>query len=189
MKRVVRPAAGVAGIVAALAFALHGAARADAIHIYSYDPADLATRLASGPLTFTFKKGLLHTTLLNLKSTEARASARLRADSESALGRQGLRPYWKIDATARDLYSVRPGEDGAALISALCPGSTRAWLAFTPVKLYRDLVVLVIGDTGTGRETSLCRTLRFSFHGEWRLPSDRSLNPDDMQPDSNLPGG
>ena len=152
------------------------AARADTVHLYSYDPADAETRHAAGPLTFTFRKGLLHTTVLNLRSTEATATAYLRPADEKALGPGGLAGALGAEPTERALYQVEPAEEGAALISAFCPGATRAWMVFGPLKLNRDLTVRVIGAPAAG-PAKLCRTLRFSFHGEWLLPPGRSIDP------------
>lgn len=166
-----RPAAA-----ALLAVSLAGPARADTMHLYSYDPADAETRHAAGPLTFTFRKGLLHTTVLNLRSTEATATAYLHPADEKALGPGGLARALGPEPAERALYKVEPAEEGAALISAFCPGAARAWMAFGPLKLNRDLTVRVIGAPAVG-PAKLCRTLRFSFHGEWLLPPGRSIDP------------
>jgi hypothetical protein len=154
---------------ALLAVGLAGSARADTLHLYSYDPADAETRLAAGPLTFTVRKGLLHTTVLNLRSTEVTATAYLRIADEKALGPRGLAGALGAEPAERGLYQVEAKDDGAALISAFCPGASRAWMAFGPVKFDRDLTVRVIGAPVTG-PAKLCRTLRFSFHGEWLAP-------------------
>ena len=95
-----------------------GSARADDLHIYSYDPADADTRLAAGPLTFTVKKGLLHTTVLNLRSTEAPATAYLRPADERALGQGGLAAAVGAQPAERELDQVEPAKEGAALIAA-----------------------------------------------------------------------
>jgi hypothetical protein len=156
------------------------AARADTVHLYSYDPADAETRHASGPLTFTFRKGLLHTTVLNLRSTEATATAYLHPADERALGPHGLAGALGAEPAERGLYQVEPADEGAALISAFCPGAARAWMVFGPLKLNRDLTVRVIGAPAAG-PAKLCRTLRFSFHGEWLLPPDRTIDPRQLQ--------
>jgi hypothetical protein len=174
--------AKTAAAVVAVGLALAGAARADSFHLYSYDPADDATRQAAGPLTFTFRKGLLHTTVLNLMSTVAKATAYLRPTDERVLGRGGLvAAAGPAAASDHDLYEVQPAEEGAALISAFCPGARRAWMAFGPLKLNRDLSVLVLGTPKAGGPPHLCRTLAFRFHGEWLLPPGRSIDPRDLQ--------
>jgi hypothetical protein len=146
------------------------------VHLYSYDPVDTETRHAAGPLTFTVRKGLLHTTVLNLRSTEATATAYLRPADEKALGPRGLAGALGAQPAERGLYQVETKDEGAALISAFCPGATRAWMAFGPVKFDRDLTVRVIGAPASG-PARLCRTLRFSFHGEWLLPPGRAIDP------------
>ncbi|MDB5479229.1 MAG: hypothetical protein JWO83_282 [Caulobacteraceae bacterium] len=173
---------GVRGASAAalIAMSLAGEAHADTVHLYSYDPADAETRHASGPLTFMFRKGLLHTTVLNLRSTEASATAYLRPADEKALGPAGLAGAVGAEPAERALYRVEPADEGTALISAFCPGAMRAWLAFGPLKLNRDLTVRVIGAPTAG-PAKLCRTLRFSFHGEWLLPPERPMDPRELE--------
>ena len=160
---------------------------ADSFHLYSYDPADTVTREAAGPLTFAFRRGLLHTTLINLRSTEAEASAPLKPAGA------GVAPGWErtlaqAGTTSRDLYEVESTDEGAALISAFCPGDHRAWMAFGPMKLNADLRIDVLGQASTDRPARLCRTLRFTFHGEWRLPPGRSIDPRDLE-HPRFPGG
>ncbi len=177
------PGIRVVGGVAAILVLAAGGARADSIHLYSYDPADVTTRQAAGPLTFTFKKGLFHTTVLNLRSTEATATAFVRPADDKALGRNA-----RAAAAAGDLYEVEGVDDGAALISAFCPGASRAWMVFGPLRLNRDLTVLVVGAPKAGGPAALCRTLKFSFHGEWVLPPGRAFDPRDLE-HRRYPGG
>jgi hypothetical protein len=161
--------------------ALAGPAWADSIHIFSYDPADPATREAAGPLTFTFRRGLLSNTVLNLRSTEATATALVHRADEHALGPGGLARLVGPSTRERDLYEVDHAQEGEALISAFCPGAGRAWMAFGRLKLNRDLTVRVMGAPAKGGPAKLCRTLKFTFHGEWRLPPGRPINPDDLE--------
>jgi hypothetical protein len=165
----------------AVALALAGGAQAADIRLYSYDPADAATRTASGPLTFTFRKGLLSNTVLNLRSTEAPATAYLRRADEHVLGPGGLNRVIGARAPERDFYEVETAEQGEALVAAFCPGSRRAWMAFRGLKLNRDLTVLVIGAPATGGAAKLCRTLQYTFHGEWRLPPGRTMDPRELE--------
>lgn len=169
-------------LAALAALSLAAPVRADSFHLYSYDPADASTRQAAGPLTFTFRKGLLHITVLGLMSTVAQAKASLRPADERALGPGGL-PGAAGAASARDreLYEVQSADEGAALISAFCPGAGRAWLAFSPLKLNRDLSVLVLGSPLAGGPARLCRRLAFRFHGEWVLPPGRAIDPRDLE--------
>jgi hypothetical protein len=48
-------------------------------------------------------------------------------------------------------------------------------MAFTPVRFNEDLRVLVIGDDPKSGGSRLCKTLNFTFHGEWRLPPEKQL--------------
>jgi hypothetical protein len=171
----------------ALGLAAAASARADSLHLYSYDPADTDTVHASGPLTFTLKRGVLHTTVLNLRSTISPATAYLRPADARALGRDGLAGVNGIDRPERNLYEVRDEAEGEALISAFCPGAGRAWMAFGPMKLNRDLEVAVIGAPKSGGAARLCRTLRFNFHGEWLLPPGRVIDERDL-PHGRYPG-
>ena len=174
--RGLRPAA----VAVFLTVGVAGVARADTVHLYSYDPADAETRHAAGPLTFTFRKGLLHTTVLNVRSTEQPATAYLHPADEKVLGPRGLVGALGAEPAERALYQVEPAEEGAALISAFCPGAARAWMVFGPLKLNRDLTVQVIGAPASG-PAKLCRTLRFTFHGEWLLPPGRTIDPRSLE--------
>jgi hypothetical protein len=167
-------------ILASAATLMAGASAAGTIHLYSYDPADADTREAAGPLTFTFDKGLLHNTMLNVRSTEAEATAYLHRADDRVLGAGGLMRIAGSPAMARDLYEVEPSAEGSALIGAFCPGAARAWMAFGPVRLDRDLTVLVIGGPA-GQPPKLCRTLHFYFHGEWLVPPGRSIDPRELE--------
>jgi len=150
-----------------------------AVRVFSYDPADALTRRVAGDLTFEFKQRLIFTTVLRIRSTEGQASADLKPVDEQALGRGGLSRLIGANAPERDLYAVEPGAEGADLVRAFCPGSTRAWLAFGRLSETQPLRVQVIGDDPKGGPTRLCETLAFTFHGEWassglRLPSASS---------------
>ena len=157
--------------IAAAAALGWGAAAAETIRLFSYDPANAETRAAAGPLTFEFKQGLIRTTMVNIRATEAQATADLRPASDKALGPNGLTPLIGAAAAERDLYEVQPAQEGQALIAAFCPGAKRAWMAFGRPRLNRDLRVYVLGDQAGRGPARLCRTLDFNFHGEWRLPS------------------
>jgi hypothetical protein len=151
-------------ILAALALATAVSPAAAAIRQFSYDPANEETRTAAGALTFMINQKMFSTRVLKLRATEAQATADLRRADPSVLGRS-------IDhASERDVYEVLPADDGAALIAAFCPGSKRAWMAFSPVRLNQDLSVLVVGDSPAGGGPHHCRSFEFSFHGEWRVP-------------------
>ena len=174
--------------VAVAATLAAGAAATDSLHMYSYDPADAGTRAAAGPLTFTFSKGLLKNTVLNIRSTEAPATADLKRADERALGAHGLAGVIGARAPERDLYQVESADEGEALVSAFCPGAKRAWMAFGPLKFNRDLKVLVLGEPAKGGAVALCRTLSFAFHGEWAFPAGRPIDPREVAPPSRYPG-
>jgi hypothetical protein len=148
-------------------------AAAATIRQFSYDPANEQTRVAAGAVTFVVNQKLLSTRVLKMRATDGQATAELRKTDSSVFSRIGAA------ANERDVYEVLTAEDGPALIAAFCPGSRRAWMAFSPVKLNEDLSVLVAGDDPKGGPPRRCRALDFTFHGEWRAPpgSERRLGP------------
>lgn len=156
-------------LFACAAVALAGSARASTLHIYSYDPADSETRHAAGAVTFEFNRRLVFTTVLRILATEGQASADLKPAKEEALGHGGLTTLIGAGAPERDLYEVLPSGDGPAMVAAFCPGDNRAWMVIGRLKVDHDLRVFVLGQDRSGR-ARLCRTLAFSFHGEWTLP-------------------
>lgn len=153
-----------AAILGALALSIAAQPAIAAIRQFSYDPANEETRTAAGALTFLISQKMFSTRVLKLRATEAQATADLRRVDPSVLGRSMER------SSERDVYEVLPAEDGAALIAAFCPGSKRAWMAFSPVRLNQDLSVVVVGDSPAGGGPRRCHGFEFSFHGEWRLP-------------------
>ncbi|MGI9170454.1 MAG: hypothetical protein ACR2FH_09815 [Caulobacteraceae bacterium] len=161
---------GPALAAGAAALCLAASARAGAMRIYSYDPANGDTRRVAGAVTFEFNQRLMFTTVLRVLATEGQASADLKPAKEEGLGRGGLTRVIGARAPELDLYEVQPGADGSAMIAAFCPGARRAWMAFGRLKPNRDLRVFVLSDTPAGGPARLCRTLDFTFHGEWRLP-------------------
>ena len=156
-------------LVAALLVAA-GPGHTAQIRMFSYDPADSETRASAGPMTFEFRQGLLKSTVLNLRSTEADATVDVAPAPESALGGARLTALAGPEAADRDLYAIRAADDGVALIAALCPGSKRGWLAIERPRYGRDMGVDVFGDAPSGG-AKLCRKLAFNFHGEWRAPT------------------
>jgi hypothetical protein len=160
----------VCSLAAALIVAGAGPASA-AVRIFSYDPVDDTTRKVAGDLTFEFKQRLVFTTVLNIRSTEGRATADLKPVDEHVLGHGGLNRLIGDRAPERDLYEVLPTDQGKELIHAFCPGSTHAWLAFSRMAEARPLRIQVIGDDPAGGPTRLCETLDYAFQGEWKLPT------------------
>ncbi len=154
------------------------------VRVFSYDAGDEVTRHVAGDLTFQFNQRLMFTTVLNIRSTEGRASADLKPADEHALGRGGLSRLIGAAAQERDLYEVKSDAEGAELIHAFCPGSTRAWLAFGRLLEGQPLRVRVIGDApkdAPGGEARLCHTLAFNYRGEWKVPSGQPVRPDDLK--------
>lgn len=149
---------------------LAGQARAASMRMFSYDPANAETRHASGGVTFQFRQQLVFTRILALRSTMGQANALLEPVDEKVLG-VGLSHLIGPNAPERDLYEVKPEAEGADLISAFCPGSKRGFMTFGRLRANRPLRVHVLGDTPAGGPAHLCRTLDFTFHGEWQLPS------------------
>ncbi len=151
-----------------------------AVRIFSYDPADQATRTIAGALTFEFDQRLMFTRVLRVHSTEGEASATLKPAAETVLGPGGLSRLIGEGGRERDLYEVSPTAEGEDLIHAFCPGSSRAWLAFGKLAYDRDLRVRVIGDSLDGGPAHLCQSLAFNFHGEWKVPAGQPVVDDDL---------
>lgn len=155
--------------VAIAATLLSGQAQA-AQKIYSYLPTDAATkkRIDSG-LTFVFDKGLIGMRVKEVLATEAKARAALIPVGDKELGAP-LSSVLPAGAAERDLYEVAAEDQGPAMVRAFCPGSTKGWLVFSPMRARRDLVVQAIGaDPKTGAPRH-CATLKFTFRGEWAIP-------------------
>ena len=166
---------------------LAGAAQANVMHLYSYDPANDASRGTAGPVTLQISQGLLHATVLNLRSTVAQATADLRPADPRVLGGGGLAAVAPASAGVRDLYEVQKKDEGPELVSALCPGAARAWLAFSKVGMDRDLRIAVIG-AAPGKPARLCHLLAYSFHGEWRAPATGPVMRERDLPHGRFPG-
>jgi hypothetical protein len=158
---------------------LAAGAAAAATHFYSYDPADAATKAAAGPLTFEIRKALLGSTrVLNLRSTVAAADADLKRARDGDLGPGGIAAVMGPGAAERQIYEIEPAAQGAALISALCPGAKRAWLAFSGFGFNEPLKIAVVGASPAPAKPRLCRTLTYDFHGEWTAPPATPLLQD-----------
>jgi hypothetical protein len=134
-----------------------------ALRQFSYDPADDVTRAASGPVTLLVNQTMFGVRVLKLRSTEAKVTADLVPSDPGRLPGEAR--------GAHGVYRVTGADEGPDLIAALCPGSKRAWLAFSATKYGRDLKAVVFGDDKDGRNVVACRKLAYYFHGEWSLPS------------------
>jgi hypothetical protein len=178
MSRIASFAFACAALTAAITASTPAAA---AVRIFSYDAANDGTRHVAGDLTFQFNQRLIFTTVLNIRSTEGRASADLKPADEHALGPGGLNRLIGATAQERDLYEVKGDAQGAELVRAFCPGSTRAWMAFSRLVEGRPLRVQVIGDA-PGGSAKLCHTLDFNYRGEWKLPPvSPPVRPSDLK--------
>jgi hypothetical protein len=167
-----------AATVAVLAAAQPASAN---VRIFSYDAGNDVTRRVAGDLTFQFNQRLIFTTVLNIRSTEGRASADLKPADEHVLGGGGLSRLIGASAQERDLYEVKADAEGVELIHAFCPGSRRAWLAFSRMVEAKPLRVQVIGDA-PGGGARLCHTLDFNYRGEWKLPNPSPpVRPSDLK--------
>ncbi len=153
-----------------------GGAHAANRRMFSYDPANEATRNLAGGLTFEFDQHLFSTHLLRIRATEGQATAELKGADEGRLGHGGLDAAAGGKPAERDLYEILPKEEGAVMIQALCPGAAQAWLAVDRLRANQDLRVLVI-SRAKDAPAKLCQTLDFTYHGEWRLPPGQSIDP------------
>jgi hypothetical protein len=165
-------------LVAATAVAQSAAA---GVRVFSYDAGNDVTRRVAGDLTFQFNQRLIFTTVLNIRSTEGRASADLKPVDEHVLGGGGLNRLVGAGSQERDLYEVRANGEGVELIHALCPGSSRAWLSFSRLVEGKPLRVQVLGDT-PGGAAHLCHTLDYNYRGEWKVPNTAPpIRPSDLK--------
>ncbi len=167
---------GLAWAIVVFAIVQASLAHAENRRIFSYDPANPATRAAAGAITFEFDQHLFSTHVLRIRATEGQATAELKGVGEDRLGRGGLNAAAAGKPEGRDIYEIEPREDGAAMIQALCPGAQTAWLAMDRLRANQGLRVLALGRA-KGGPTRLCQTLDFNFRGEWRLPPGPSIDP------------
>jgi hypothetical protein len=165
-----------------MAAGFHAPAHAGSLHIYSYDPANSDTRHSAGALTFEFNRRLVFTTILRVMATEGDAKAEVRPASERDLGPGGLTALIGPHALERDLYEVEPQDEGSAMIAALCPQSHRAWMAFGHIRANHDLRIYVLGDGASSGAAKLCKTLDYTYHGEWKGPSGPPISPGIIEP-------
>lgn len=157
-------------VLALLALSLLGASPAAAAEkMYSYDPADAPTkqRIDKG-LTFIFDRGLFGMRVREVLSTEARVSAKLTPVNERELGAK-LETVLPAHAYERDVYLIGDDNQGPAMVRAFCPGSTKGWLVFAPIRVTQPLTVQVLGDDQATGKPHHCATLSLAFRGEWRL--------------------
>ncbi|MFN4288568.1 MAG: hypothetical protein ACK4E3_08745 [Brevundimonas sp.] len=165
--------------VAALMVATPALAQ-QATRFYSYDPAnDEAQRMTRG-ITLEVRRGLFGASQVQrFYSTEARGSAELERVSTTA-------PLRALPAGAGEtnVYRIAEAGDGRALGRALCPGTLETWLVIGRVRARSDIRLHAVGRTEAG-EMRLCRTMSYTYRGEWSVPSD--LPPPAAEPLGNPP--
>lgn len=155
----------LAGVLAA-ATAAHAADQ----RIYSYEPADQATRQrVDQGLTLVMDKGMFSMTVREVLATQARATAVLRPAHERDLGERLDRILPK-GAWGNDIYAVTEREQGPGMVRAFCPGSSKGWLVITPPKARRPVHIHALGDDPASGKARYCTTLNLNFRGEWKLP-------------------
>jgi hypothetical protein len=147
--------------------------------VYSYDSADPTTEaMTEAGLTFVFDKSLMGERVLSIMETHDIGQADVRPASEGELGPGGLDGAVGHRSHERELYEILPAGQGKALVKALCPGASRAWLAFSPLRPDELLHIDAIArDPATGR-SHLCIALEYQFHGEWTPPVPELPQPD-----------
>ena len=135
--------------------------------MFSYFPADAETReLTDNGFTLLFDKGLMGSARLRkLMSTEAPASADLIPADDRELGVPLRTLIGRSDAS--DLYRIGDQDQGPAMVRAFCPGSTKAWLGFSPVRIRRNIEIQVLGDDPKTGKARHCATLNLNFRGDW----------------------
>lgn len=159
--------AALSALCLAVALPAHAGQR-----IYSYNPGDAATKakIDSG-LTFVFDRGLMSMRVKEILATEAKAEAQLDPVDERELGAR-LGELLPAGAGERDLYAVKAQNQGPAMVKAFCPGSTKGWLVFSPLRPRVGAVVHALGDDPATGKARYCTTLTFDYRGEWRLPGN-----------------
>jgi hypothetical protein len=167
---------GVVGAAVVLLLLQAGGAQAATRRMFSYDPANEATRNLAGGLTFEFDQHLFSTHVLRIRATEGQATAELKSVDQARLGHGGLDGVVEGKPAERDLYEILPKEEGGAMMAALCPGAQQVWLAVDRLRANRDMRVLVI-SRAKDAPARLCQTLDFTFRGEWRLPPGPGIDP------------
>jgi len=160
----------LAGAVAAALLAAQPALAAE--RMITFDPVSPdARRLTGAGITVLFTDRLVGQRVNRLLATAIPAQANLKPVSAKALG------SLRVDALG-DLYAIDDkSAQGAVYVRAFCPGSKRAWLAFSRVGR-GELTVQALGDDpANGAAARLCATMVFRFKGEWNLPPRTAPDP------------
>jgi hypothetical protein len=169
-------------ILAALALAALATPVLAAEKMYSYVPADDATKARTDQgLTFVFDKNLLTMRMKIVLATEAHAEADLEPVDERDLGAK-LDTLLPEGANERLVYAVKAMNQGPAMVKAFCPGSSKGWLVFSPLRPRQGTTVQALGEDPVTGKARYCATLKFDFRGEWRMPPAANRGQVDIGP-------
>jgi hypothetical protein len=159
-------------LCAGAALALTASPALAAERMISFEPVSPdARRLTGAGITVLFTDRLVGQRVNRLLATAIPAQANLKRAPAKALG--GL----KVEMLG-DLYAIdEKAAQGAVYVRAFCPGSKKAWLAFSRVGR-GELTVQALGDDPAKPATArLCATMVFKFKGEWTLPPRTAPDP------------
>jgi hypothetical protein len=178
-------------LVLATGLALATPAMAADRHIYTYDATSVQARQLTGAgLTFTFRKGLLSTRVEQVRANGVPVGVLVNPEGDGKVIRD-LDAQLGEEAGRGGVYRIDPKAlQGAVMIRAFCPGSTKAWLVIGTLEHARDLRVHALGDDPATGKPHLCASMDFVWHGEWKLPSRNRSDPVGpiFDPDYGTPG-
>jgi hypothetical protein len=182
--------AALAGVMMA-ALGLAAPAQAADRRIYTYDATSVQARQLTGAgLTFTFRKGLLSTRVEQVRANGVPVGVLVKPEGDGKVIHD-LDAQLGEEAGRGGVYRIDPkAMQGAVMIRAFCPGSTKAWLVIGALEHARDLKVHALGDDPATGRLHLCASMDFAWHGEWKLPSGNKSDPvaPIFQPDYGRPG-
>ncbi len=163
---------GFAVAAAAMVLAAAGSVAAKQRY-YTYEPDSDTARYRSQEITLTVDAGMWGVKIERLYRTRGNDLRLGRPD-----GRFSDRQLGKIldgeDAHGLQIYAVDV-KDGQGFAHGACKGADRAWIAFSPVRPYRDLKLYVLKYDEETKAPALCETLAYRFRAEWLLPDKASL--------------
>ena len=140
---------------------------------FTYDSDSPAAKSLTGAgLTLTVDQGLLGGVSLKLIQATAVPVA-VEVTGVDRKDEAGLRARLPDRAAVGSVYEVvRSVQQGEVLSRAFCPGSTRVWLAASPISYGRSLKLWAVGAGADGAKI-LCAEMVFAWRGEWRTLPDR----------------
>jgi hypothetical protein len=163
-------AAAIGLAVAALGAGLAtGTAQAARDRYFTYEPQSDAARYRSAEITLVVRPGLLSSKVLRIYRARGKAFA---LDKPEGLfsGKQLHQALTGEDIEGLHLYAVDV-KDGEGFAHGACTGADRAWIAFTPIRPYRDLRIYVLKYDAEAKAPALCETLDYRWRAEWLLPN------------------